>query len=154
MLLKFAEVRGLKRTIFTLPVMTPKLSSYWLYFITSTSYNLAKALVGSMKIEVVCRPGSLAQIKTITQVQPFSYERALKKTLEKIQSNEIISGWKDSFISSRNDSILKEYEDVPKYGCFTDLRNEEYDNREECVNRIFQLGGKNGWYGMGRVSGK
>lgn len=148
MLLKFAEVRGLKRTVFTLPVMTPKLSSYWLYFITSTSYHLAKALVGSMKVEVVCRPESLAQIKSITQIKPFSYETAVKRTLAKIQANEIVSSWKDSFISSRNDSTLKIYQDVPKYGCFTDLRSEEYDNREACVNRIFQLGGKNGWYGQ------
>src|SRR4051812_6920291 len=39
MLLQFAEVRGLKRKIFVVPVMTPKLSSYWLYFVTSTSYK-------------------------------------------------------------------------------------------------------------------
>lgn len=38
-LLGFAKIRGLKRTIITLPVMTPKLSSYWLYFITSTTYS-------------------------------------------------------------------------------------------------------------------
>ncbi|SMO43577.1 Uncharacterized conserved protein YbjT, contains NAD(P)-binding and DUF2867 domains [Chryseobacterium rhizoplanae] len=148
MLLQFAQVRGLKRKIFTLPVMTPRLSSYWLYFITSTSYNLAKALVGSMKIEVVCRPESLAEIKLITGVQPFSYDTALKRTLAKIQANEIISSWKDSFISSRNDSTLKEYQDVPKYGCFTDLRSEEYDDREACMSRVFQLGGDHGWYGQ------
>ncbi|CAA7391150.1 SDR family oxidoreductase [Chryseobacterium fistulae] len=149
MLLKFAHVRGLKRTIFTVPVMTPKLSSYWLYFITSTSYNLAKALVGSMKVEVVCRPENLALIKLITDIRPLSYETALKRTLAKIQANEIVSSWKDSFISSRNDSTLKEYQDVPKYGCFTDLRSEEYDTREACINRIFELGGKNGWYAQG-----
>jgi uncharacterized protein YbjT (DUF2867 family) len=34
---------------FTVPVMTPKLSSLWLYFVTSTSYRLASALVSSMK---------------------------------------------------------------------------------------------------------
>lgn len=148
MLLQFAKVRGLKRTIFTLPVMTPRLSSYWLYFITSTSYKLAKALVGSMKIEVVCRPESLAEIKSITGVQPFSYDTALKRTLAKIQANEIVSSWKDSFISSRNDSTLKEFQDVPKYGCFTDLRSEVYDDREMCLNRIFRIGGINGWYGQ------
>lgn len=31
MLLRFAKVRGLKRKIYIVPVMTPKLSSYWLY---------------------------------------------------------------------------------------------------------------------------
>lgn len=148
MLLEFAKIRGLKRTIFTVPVMTPKLSSYWLYFITSTSYNLASALVGSMKIEVVCRPESLAEIKKITGVQPFSYEVALRRTLAKIQDNEIASSWKDSFISSRNDSTLKDYLDVPKFGCFTDLRSAEYDDRKECLNRVFSLGGANGWYGQ------
>ncbi len=55
MLLQFAEVRGLKRFIFTVPVMTPRLSSYWLYFVTSTSYMLAINLVNSMKIEVSCK---------------------------------------------------------------------------------------------------
>ena len=53
MLLEFAEVRGLKRWILTVPVMTPKLSSYWLYFVTSTSYKLANSLVNSMGVEVI-----------------------------------------------------------------------------------------------------
>ncbi|HEY0666565.1 MAG TPA: NAD(P)H-binding protein, partial [Sphingobacteriaceae bacterium] len=53
MLLRFAKIRGLKRRIVIVPVMTPKLSSYWLYFITATSYALAKNLVNSMKVEVI-----------------------------------------------------------------------------------------------------
>jgi len=50
MLLGFAKFRGLKRRIYTVPIMTPRLSSYWLYFVTSTSYILAASLVESMKI--------------------------------------------------------------------------------------------------------
>jgi uncharacterized protein YbjT (DUF2867 family) len=53
MLLGYAKAKKLKRWIFTVPLMTPKLSSYWLYFITSTSYKLATALVSSMKVEVI-----------------------------------------------------------------------------------------------------
>jgi uncharacterized protein YbjT (DUF2867 family) len=45
MLLHFAAVRGLKRWIYIVPLMTPRLSSYWLYFVTSTSYPLAVSLV-------------------------------------------------------------------------------------------------------------
>jgi uncharacterized protein YbjT (DUF2867 family) len=59
MLLQFAEVRGLKRSILTVPVMTPRLSSYWLYFVTSTSYPLARNLVESMKVGVVATPNDL-----------------------------------------------------------------------------------------------
>lgn len=147
-LLGYAKVRGLKRTIFILPVMTPKLSSYWLYFITSTTYSLASSLVGSMKIEVVCDKESLDQIKNITGIHPFSYESALQRTMEKIQANEIRSSWKDSFISSRNDSSLKEFIEVPHFGCFKDVRAIKYDDRDKCLNRVFSLGGKNGWYGQ------
>ena len=59
MLLGYASIRKLKRTIFVIPVMTPRLSSYWLYFVTSTSYKLAVALVNSMKVEVICRNNDL-----------------------------------------------------------------------------------------------
>ncbi|KPH14738.1 SDR family oxidoreductase [Chryseobacterium sp. ERMR1:04] len=148
-LMGYANVRGLKRSIFILPVMTPKLSSYWLYFITSTSYNLASSLVGSMKIEVVCKDESLSQIKKITGVNPFSYSEALERTMAKIQANEIRSSWKDSFISSRNDSSLKEYIEVPHFGCFKDVRSAKYDDREKCLDRVFGVGGNNGWYGQG-----
>jgi uncharacterized protein YbjT (DUF2867 family) len=55
MLLEFAKAKKLQRYIYTVPVMTPKLSSYWLYFVTSTSFKLASALVSSMKVEVICR---------------------------------------------------------------------------------------------------
>jgi len=148
-LLGYSKVRGLKRNIFILPVMTPKLSSYWLYFITSTTYSLASSLVGSMKIEVVCKPENLAEIKKITGVKPFSYQEALERTLAKIQANEIRSSWKDSFVSSRSDSSLKEYIEVPHFGCFKDIRSYQYDDREKCLDRVFGLGGNNGWYGQG-----
>ena len=147
-LLGYARVRGLKRYIYILPVMTPKLSSYWLYFITSTTYSLASSLVGSMKIEVVCKQESLNEIKNITNVKPFGYNKALRRTMAKIQANEISSSWKDSFVSSRSDSNLKEFIEVPHFGCFTDLRSAVYENREKCLDNIFGLGGKNGWYGQ------
>ena len=59
MLRQFASVRKLRRTIITVPVMTPRLSSYWLYFVTSTSYKLAINLVDSMKVEIVCKENDL-----------------------------------------------------------------------------------------------
>src|SRR5207237_9890657 len=62
MLLCFAKIRGLKRRIFVVPVMTPKISSYWLYFVTATSFALAKNLVNSMKTEVVCKPNNLTEM--------------------------------------------------------------------------------------------
>lgn len=145
MLIGFAKARNLKRTILTVPVMTPKLSSYWLYFITSTSYQLAQALVDSMKVPVVARDH---RINEITGVEPFSYETALERTLSKIQASEIISSWKDSYISSLSTNSLQSFIEVPQHGCFIDKRTYPYIHKEECIKRIWSLGGDNGWYGQ------
>ena len=82
MLLRFEAIRGLKRTIMVVPVMTPKISSYWLYFVTSTSYLLAKNLVNSMKVEVICSPNNLATMLGITLID---YETAIRLAFDKIE---------------------------------------------------------------------
>lgn len=75
MLLIFADERNLKRTIISVPVLSPKISSYWLYFITSTSYALAKNLVDSMKINVVAEENDLANKLNIRHL---TYRESLK----------------------------------------------------------------------------
>ncbi len=143
MLLEFAKMRNLQRRIYTIPVMTPKLSSYWLYFVTSTSYKLAMSLVDSMKIEVVCRDNELSQILGI---EPISYQESLKKAFKKIENNEIVSSWKDAYASSGFASNISDFIQVPTFGCFIDQRKGTYDNRELCIEKIWSIGGKTGWY--------
>ena len=124
MLLGYAKVRGLNRTIIIVPVMTPKLSSYWLYFVTSTSYKLATALVSSMKVEVVCRNTDLNSILNIT---PVGYQLSLERTLNHLDAHQTISSWKDSMISGTLDLNLSEFVEVPTFGCFIDQRHKNYD---------------------------
>ncbi|MGJ5641944.1 SDR family oxidoreductase [Formosa sp. S-31] len=143
MLLQFAEIRGLKRYIFTVPVMTPRLSSYWLYFVTSTSYRLAVALVNSMKVEVVCRD---QRINTLLNINPIPYKEALKRAFKKIETNEIISSWKDALSSGTLSMNVSDFIQVPTHGCFIDKRKKTFSNREECIERIWQIGGETGWY--------
>lgn len=143
MLLEFAKVKNLKRYIFTIPVMTPKLSSYWLYFVTSTSYKLASALVSSMKVEVICKDN---RINALLGLKPISYQAALQRALQKIQQDDIISSWKDSLISGRFKGNLNQYLKVPKKGCFIDRRKREIVNREKTIEKIWSIGGQTGWY--------
>jgi uncharacterized protein YbjT (DUF2867 family) len=143
MLLQFASVRGLKRWILTLPVMTPRLSSYWLYFITSTSYPLAVNLVNSMKIPVVCSPNNLAQE---LDIQLISYRDAVMLAFQKIEQNRVISSWKDAFAAT--DTPLKTMEalQVPTYGCFTDIKWRVVSHESNTLERIWRIGGQQGWY--------
>lgn len=143
MLMDFAQVRGLRRIIWTIPVMTPKLSSYWLYFITSTSYKLAISLVDSMKVEVVAKDH---EINRLLQLNPLSYKECIKKAFNKIEQNEIISSWKDSTVSGRLDYKISDYIKVPEFGCYKDIRNRQVKNVLTCTEKIWMIGGENGWY--------
>lgn len=143
MLLKFAEVRKLKRRIITVPVMTPKLSSYWLYFVTSTSYPLAKNLVNSMKIDVIANKNNLAEVLNIKLID---YKHAIELAFDKIQQNDVLSSWYDSFNENFHEMNMWQYMEVPEYGCFRDVKKRKVINEQQTVDRIFSIGGKNGWY--------
>lgn len=144
MLLQYAEVRGLKRLIFVLPLMTPRLSSYWLYFVTSTSYKLAVNLVNSMKVEVICRENA---IESLTGKQPLTYKEAIAMAFERIARHDVASSWKDSLISSSALPNLNEYITVPEHGCFHDIRQTELKaTREQVLDNIWRVGGEKGWY--------
>lgn len=139
----FADVRGLKRYIFTLPVMTPKLSSYWLYFVTSTSYRLAASLVDSMKVEVIARKNNLGDL---LGVYPISYREAVEKAFDVIEQNASVSSWKDAMVTSRFSDKLAKYIDVPEFGCLEDVKERPISNEQEVLDRIWALGGETGWY--------
>jgi uncharacterized protein YbjT (DUF2867 family) len=144
MLLQFAEVRKLKRWIVTIPVMTPGLSSYWLYFVTSTSYKLARTLVNSMGVEVI---GNKSDINKILDVHPMTYKEAVELAFKKIEQNSIISSWKDSYISSgKLKNYVHEFINVPEYGCFKDFKKRKVQNKERALDRIWSIGGETGWY--------
>ncbi len=145
MLEGYAEVRGLKRYIFTVPVMTPRLSSYWLYFVTSTTYELAVNLVNSMKVDVVCRDNRLAEKLGLT---PISYKEAVRLAFDKIQQNMVVSSWKDSLVSSSEKGSLSQYIEVPEHGCFEDNKQVAIENSsvEQAWKNVMAIGGERGWY--------
>ena len=144
MLLQFAAVRKLKRSILTVPVMTPKLSSYWLYFVTSTSYKLASSLVNSMGVEVI---GEKSDINKIMDVNPMSYKEAVQLAFKKIEQNSIISSWKDSYISSgKLKNFVHKFINVPEFGCFKDFKKRKVKDKQKSLGKIWAIGGETGWY--------
>jgi uncharacterized protein YbjT (DUF2867 family) len=140
----YAKVRGLNLTIINVPIMTPKLSSYWLYFVTSTSYKLAANLVDSMRINVIAKDHIL---QDILGIEPHTYEEAIEMAFVKIEQNQVISSWKDSKVSSRySQKDLNKYIKVPKYGCLHDHQSMKANDPQKALEKIWAIGGKNGWY--------
>lgn len=78
MLLTYAKLRGLKRWILTIPVLTPHLSSYWLYLVTDVKFSLASSLVESLKVESTVKN---REIQHLFPHECLTYEKAIKQAL-------------------------------------------------------------------------
>ena len=143
MLLKFAEVRNLHRTIISVPVMSPRLSSYWLYFVTSTSYRLAVNLVNSMKVEVVAEPNELPER---LEVDLIPYKEAIRLAFDKVEQKEVLSSWTDALSSDVLEEGISNHIEVPVYGCYKDRRSRKIRDEQAVLDKIWSIGGETGWY--------
>ncbi|RMD96006.1 MAG: SDR family oxidoreductase [Bacteroidetes bacterium] len=154
MLQGYAKERGLRRYIITVPVMTPRLSSYWLYLVTNVSFRLARALVDSMRNDVVCNDH---RIEEILPFERISYDTALRRALAAIENEDVLSSWKDAFSSSDLQFHIADFMKVPTHGCFKDVRRLRVHNREKTIKKIWRIGGEVGWYaanGLWRLRGR
>lgn len=144
MLQIYARIRGLRRYIITVPVLTPRLSSYWLYFITSTSFPLAQSLVDSMKHEVIVKK---KEIQKLFPHQCLSYQEALERALMRITEGEIVSSWKDSagrYFTKRFDLAAAINTD---HGVYIDHQTVRFTGNVDIIKeRVWRIGGTNGWY--------
>ena len=144
MLMRYADVRQLKRYILTVPVLSPRLSSMWLYFVTSTSFPLARNLVDSMKHDVIVKLNGIDQHMA---VERYSYHEALEMAFSKISQKNVISSWKDAITNNKIDHNFLDFIEVPEHGCFHDIRKVEFEGDIASVKqRLWAIGGANGWY--------
>ncbi|MBI2743509.1 MAG: SDR family oxidoreductase [Chlamydiales bacterium] len=146
LLLNFAKMRGLKRKIFTVPVLTPRLSSYWLFFVTRTSFPLARLLVESLINNAVCKEN---QIHKLFPRKLLSYEESLQLAFTRIEEDWVPSSWKDTLSGSSLNPDLSIYVHIPKFGILSDRRTAPFSCPVQQVQkRIWSLGGDRGWLTM------
>ena len=74
LMLLYARVRGLRRFIFTVPVLTPRLSSHWVYLVTPVPAGIVIPLVEGLKNDVVCRDN---RIRELVPIRLISMEQAI-----------------------------------------------------------------------------
>lgn len=144
MLLLYAKERHIKRWIFTVPVLTPRLSSYWLNLVTSVNYSIASSLVESMRNEVVCKD---EEIKKIVPHECVSYRTALQLAFEKIEQNSIVSSWRDALNRGFLETSFMDQVKVPQNGTLEyKVKLNFKRDKNEVLQNIWAIGGKRGWY--------
>ena len=145
MLLGLAEVRGYRRWIVTIPVLTPRLSSWWLYLVTSTTFSLAQSLVESLKNDTIADPA-----RSIARVVPhvcMGYREALALAFRRIEQNEVVSSWSDAMSSGTLRSDYMNAIQIPKNGMFFDRQRRVFTRPvAEVLDNVWRIGGERGWY--------
>ena len=83
---------------------------------------------------------------TILNNSPINYEQALQNAFSIIENNQIISSWKDSFMSSNSNYKISDFIEVPKHGCYIDSRIYSIQDTESCIKNLWEIGGNRGWF--------
>jgi len=143
MLLHFAEVRNLKRRVYVVPLLTPRMASYILYFITSTSYKLAVNLINSMSVEIICGDNNLNKV---IPIELISYKEAVKLAFDKIKQEEVVSSWTDALSGGKLDKGISHFINMPSHGCLVNELSKPISNEKKVFEKIWSIGGKTGWY--------
>ncbi len=142
MMKTYAEVRGLKRRLVPVPVLTPRLSSYWVHLVTPIPAVIAQPLVEGLRNEIVVRDDAAKSL--FPEIHPMSYREAVKLALAKLDAGDVETVWSDAQASSLGDRrpvVLASSE-----GMIVERRMMEVAASPAAVFKVFsRLGGKNGW---------
>lgn len=142
MFLQYADVRGLKRTLIPVPVLSPRLSSYWVHWMTPVPANITRPLVEGLRNEVIVQDKAAREI--FPDISPIDYKTAINKALVGLETGQLETTWTDSLASSIGDQppvVLKTHE-----GMIIERRQTLVDASAENVYRAFaSLGGQQGW---------
>ena len=150
MMQKFAKLSGLrKRWIVSVPVLTPKLSSLWIGFVTPVPTSLARPLVESLISEVVADPAK--SIDAIIAPPPEGFidvEGAITLALSRIADRDVITRWSDAAFPT---APWQKAQGDPEWAGEMVLRDRRESNTEARAASIWQaiesIGGENGYYG-------
>jgi uncharacterized protein YbjT (DUF2867 family) len=143
MMLAAAKVMGLRRYILPLPVLTPKLSSYWMILFTPVPYKIAAALVEGLRSETVQQNDNAERY--FPEINPLSFEESVRRAIKEIEDEQVVSRWCDSSAEEVCDII---YQDDPASAIIRDRRVIEFSNvaPEKVFQSAMAIGGTRGWY--------
>jgi len=134
MMLGYARQRGLKRWLFRVPVLTPRLSSYWLDLVTPFPPAVSRPLIEGLRSESVCTSALASEL--FPEIRPISYESAVSKALGRSAPCLPLP----SLAPAAHRMVRAE-------GIIRDIREVTVEASPDRVFSVLEnLGGKHGWF--------
>ena len=103
MLQGYAEVRDLRRVLISVPVLSPRLSSYWVHWMTPVPVAITRPLVEGLRNEVIVRDDSAQQL--FPHIKPMDYKTSVRNTLKNLEAGRVETRWTDALVSSLGNRV-------------------------------------------------
>ena len=140
MMLRYAHLRGLRRLMIPVPVLTPRLSSYWVNLISPVPSNIARPLIEGLRNEVVVRDPEPARRFGIN---PAAYDEALSLAMDRSGPDELESTWFDALRVPARQTLASF---GSREGMIVDRRlGHVAASPDELFAAVGQIGGTWGW---------
>jgi len=138
-MLCYARLRGLKRTIIDVPVFTPRLSSYWVHLVTPVPASIARPLIDGLRSEAVAdREAALRDFA----IRPMGCDEAIRRALDRYQASDTQTTWFDAMDSRQ---LPGQFQGVTQ-GMLIDRRERRtHLSAHEIYHTFTSLGGASGW---------
>lgn len=137
----YAKLRGLRRWMIPVPLLTPYLSSLWLGLVTPLYARVGRKLVESLRNPTLV---SSNVADKYFSVRPRNTEMAIVRALVNEDEEFAITRWSDSVSSAGKP---KSWGGVRFGSRLVDSRTQQVDvTTEEAFEPIMKIGGQTGWY--------
>ena len=141
----YAEEAGLaRRLVIPVPFFTPRLSSYWIHFVTPVPAYIARPLADGLRNKAVCRERRICDV--IPQ-ELLPCRLAIKLALANHQHERVESHWTDAGAIPPAEWFDTGDPDWAGGTRYEDIRSVTVvATKEEIWQPVIRLGGKTGWY--------
>jgi uncharacterized protein YbjT (DUF2867 family) len=140
MMRTYARLRGLRRLMIPVPVLTPRLSSYWVNLVSPVPAGIARPLIEGLRNEVVVRePGPAAAFG----LRPLPYVDALQRAIDRTDQHDVESTWFDA-LAAPDEASLSSLTSTE--GMIVERRQRAISaSPEQVFSEVERMGGDAGW---------
>lgn len=135
---QYGELVGKNFRLLSLPILTPRLSSYWLKLVTAVPTNIARALIDGLEHDVIADDD---EIRRLIPLQLKDFRQSIQAALDVEQNNAVCAHWAEGSIVCRNFH--------PEYSYYAKKAGSEVDtfaSSGALWRQVTAFGGKEGYY--------
>ena len=141
----YAEEAGLpRRLVIPVPVLTPRLSSYWIHLVTPVPASIARPLAEGLSNPVICHENLIVDL---LPQELFDARKAIRLALDRLQQQEVETSWTDSGQLNPAEWSIQGDPNWAGGSFYDDSRRIVLEaSTEDVWTAVSSIGGKNGYY--------